>query len=52
MISSTSVSAAMSIFVSAPTAIASASRISSLLRVVDCGFGAENGMERMPSPTY
>ena len=42
-------SAAMSSVVSAPSAMASASRVASLSKVVDCGFGAEiDGEDAVP----
>ena len=49
VVSSTSVSAAMSSVVSAPSAMTSASRVASLSKVVDCGFGAEiDGEDAVP----
>ena len=49
VVSGTSVSAALSSIVSAPSAITSVSRVASLSKVVDCGFGAEiDGEDAVP----
>ena len=49
VVSGTSVSAALSSVVSAPSAMTAASRMASLSKVVDCGFGAEiDGEDAVP----